>query len=110
VKQVTRTVEAFHCGPPASLPDLFVEWKSGAHFMQRLVHPRAELVQPKPPLFRTNNHSSNSFMAAAGPSIQGRGALDGISPLDLAPTFLSLMGEPIPGMLSGKIIEAITHA
>jgi arylsulfatase A-like enzyme len=49
-------------------------------------------------------------MAAAGPSIQGRGALDGISPLDLAPTFLSLMGEPIPGMLSGKIIEAITHA
>lgn len=110
VKQVTRTVEAFHCVPPASLPDLFVEWKPGAHFMQRLVHPRAELLRPKLQLFRTNNHSSNSFMAAAGPSIQARGALDGISPLDLAPTFLSLMGEPIPAILTGKPIEALTHA
>jgi predicted AlkP superfamily phosphohydrolase/phosphomutase len=110
VKQVTRTVEAFHCGPPASLPDLFVEWKSGAHFIQRLVHPRAELVQPKPRLFRTNNHSSNAFVAAAGPSIQGRGALEDISPLDLAPTFLSLMGEPIPDTLTGKVMDALTHA
>ena len=110
VKQVTRTVEAFHCGPPASLPDLFVEWKPGAHFMARLVHPRVELVRPRPQVVRANNHSSKSFMAAAGPFIQERGALDGISPLDLAPTFLSLMGEPIPDTLSGKVIEALTHA
>lgn len=107
VEQVTRTVEAFGGAPPVSLPDLFVEWNAHAHFMQRIVHPRAELVQLKQRYHRGSYHSFSGFVAAAGPSIQGRGAVGSMSLLDLCPTFLSLMGEPVPPTMSGKVIGSI---
>jgi len=105
VKHVTKTGQAFHCGPPQSLPDLFVEWKPASHFMRRVVHPRAELGQPKPEFFRGSDHSHQGFFAAAGPLIQRRGGIGDISLLDLAPTFLSLVGEPVPKGMTGRVIE-----
>ena len=109
VKSVIVTSEAFRCGPPLVLPDIFVEWTPGAHLIPRLIHPRAELNRPLPGFSRPTRHSSHGFMAAAGSSIQARGDLGDVSGLDLAPTFLSLIGEPVPEELSGKIIEALTR-
>jgi predicted AlkP superfamily phosphohydrolase/phosphomutase len=108
VTRVARTVELFRCDPHVSLPDLFIAWKPG-RFMRRVVHPRAELVQKKPDFYRRSDHSSNGFVAAAGPSIQKRGALGEVEVLNLAPTFLSLLGESIPQTLPGQVIEALTH-
>ena len=107
VKQVRRTMEVFGGGLPVSLPDLFIEWKPG-HVLNRVVHPRAELVQENPEFLRVSDHSDHGFLAAAGPSIRGRGALGDVSLLDLAPTFLSLMGESQPEKLKGKVIKALT--
>ncbi|HLB46332.1 MAG TPA: alkaline phosphatase family protein [Anaerolineales bacterium] len=106
VSRVARTVEMFHCSPHVSLPDLFVEWKPG-HFMQRVVHPEAELKQENPDFYRPSDHSSNGFVAVAGPSIKARGALGDISLLDLVPTFLALLDEPIPPELTGKPLQAV---
>jgi predicted AlkP superfamily phosphohydrolase/phosphomutase len=106
VKQVKRTIEVFGGGLPVSLPDLFIEWKPG-HVLNRVVHPRAELVQENPEFLRVSDHSDHGFLAAAGPSIRGRGALGDVSLLDLAPTFLSLMGEATPEKLTGKVLESI---
>src|SRR5262249_3180673 len=36
VRQITRTAEVFHAHPPTMLPDLFVDWRPGTHFMQRV--------------------------------------------------------------------------
>ncbi len=106
VTRVARTVELFRCPPHVSLPDLFVEWKPG-RFMRRVVHPKAELVQQKPDFYRRSDHSANGFVAAAGPSIRARGIMDDISVLDLAPTFLSLVGQSVPQQLTGTVIEAV---
>ncbi len=106
VTRVTRTVELFHCPPHMSLPDLFVEWKPGC-FMQRVVHPRAELVQKKPDFYRCSDHSSNGFVAAAGPSIQRQGTVGDVQVLDLAPTFLFLLGESAPQRMSGRVIQTL---
>lgn len=103
VRQITRTVEAFHTHPPATLPDLFVDWQPGTHFMPRVVHPRAELTQQEPNYFRGSYHSHEGFLAAAGPLIQARGALGDLSLLDVAPTCLALLEQAIPETLSGKI-------
>jgi predicted AlkP superfamily phosphohydrolase/phosphomutase len=102
VRQITRTVEAFHSQPPATLPDLFVDWRPGMHFMRRIVHPRAELTQQEPNYFRGSYHSHNGFLAAAGPAIRSRGARGELSLLDVAPTCLALLGQSIPETLSGK--------
>lgn len=108
VKQVVRSYKLFGCDPVRSpLPDLFVEWQPVPYFVEFLAHPKAELVQKKPDFFRGSDHRQNGFIAAAGPSIQGRGAIADISLLDLAPTFLSLMGEPIPEGMTGKPVEAL---
>ncbi len=93
VDTVIRTAEAFGCGPPAVLPDLSVEWKSTAYFMDRVRHPKAELFQTRPHYDRSSYHSFNGFVAAAGPSIGARGDVGDVSPLDFAPVFLSLLGE-----------------
>lgn len=106
VKRVAKSVELFGCDPPASLPDLFVEWKPG-RFMQRLVHPRAELVQQKPDFYRRSDHSSKGFIAGAGPFISNHGAIGEVQLLSLAPTFLSMIGEVVPQNMTGEVIEAM---
>ncbi|WP_017715768.1 alkaline phosphatase family protein [Kamptonema formosum] len=110
VRRVARTVELFNCQPPLSLPDIFVEWKPGDRFMDRVTHPQTVLVQEKPQYCPDNQEKLSGFVAAAGPSIQGRGDIGHVSLLDLAPTFLSLIGEPIPEHIKGKPIEAIAGA
>jgi predicted AlkP superfamily phosphohydrolase/phosphomutase len=106
VKRVARTIEIFGRDFSDSLPDLFVEWKPG-HFIQRVVHLRGELVQKKPEFFRVSDHSSHGFTAAAGSSIRRQGSIGDISLLDLAPTFLALMEEPIPERMAGRVMKVL---
>jgi predicted AlkP superfamily phosphohydrolase/phosphomutase len=106
VTRVLKTVDLFDCDPHPSLPDLFVEWKPG-RFMSRVRHRKIELMQKRPEFYRRSDHSSNGFVAAAGPSIQGRGGLEDTSLLGLAPTFLTLLGESVPPRLTGRGIESV---
>ena len=94
VGSVARTARLFG-GVPTVLPDLMVEWASSRRFLEHLVHPRGDIRQEKPEFFRDSDHSRGGFFAAAGPAI-ARGSLGTISPTDLAPLFLSLMGERFP--------------
>jgi arylsulfatase A-like enzyme len=49
----------------------------------------------------------NGFIAAHGPAIGGRGDLGEVDLLDLAPTFLTLMGLPPPETMGGCPINAL---
>ena len=110
VKQVTRTVDIYQNVQPVSLPDLFVEWKPSSYFRERVIHPRAVLVRQKHTLRPVRGGETRAgFIGAAGPSINGEGAIGDVSLLDLAPTFLHLMGEPIPQEMTGNVIEAMMH-
>lgn len=100
VTQVERTKHLFGEDAHEALPDLFAEWKPG-RFMQRVVHPEAELTQEKPDFYRRSDHSSYGFVAAAGPSIEARGHIGEVEVLDLAPMFLSLLGAAAPSRMSG---------
>lgn len=102
VEKVTRTVADFRCEPPVVLPDLFIEWKASSRFMERVVHPKGELVQTTPYYNRSSYHTFSGFVSAAGPSIRASGDLGEVSLLDFAQTFLSLMGEPLPVKLAAS--------
>jgi len=90
VASIARTTRVFG-GPPPVLPDLLVEWTPTRYFRDRLVHPRGEITQTKPEFFRDSDHSREGWFVAAGPDITP-GPLGALSPLALAPMFLSLMG------------------
>lgn len=107
VKEVIRTGDRFVGAPPDILPDLFVDWQPAAHYMDRVIHPEAELVPDYPPeIFRESDHSHLGFVAMAGPSIVKRGDLGDVDLLSLAPTFLALMGEPVPSEMTGRPLES----
>lgn len=101
VRRVTRADRNFGGGTPLSLPDLFIDWEPRTHFMERVLHPRAELTQRRLRYHRDSYHSADGFIAAAGPAVHARGHAGEISSLDLAPTFLSLLGVPVPCALKG---------
>ncbi len=104
VVSVNKTVEIFNCAPHEYLPDLFVEWKSGS-FMERVRHPDAELKQKIPEFFRRSDHSTQGFFALSGPSVKKSGRIDNIEVLDIAPTLLSLLGEPVPDIMMGRKLD-----
>jgi predicted AlkP superfamily phosphohydrolase/phosphomutase len=108
VRQVARTVELFGGGSPVSLPDLFFEWTPTSYLKRRVIHPRAVLTQENLDFSRGTHHTHHGFVAAAGPSIQ-QGALGAIQVLDLSPTFLFLLGEPVPQRMTGQVIKALVH-
>lgn len=107
IRQISRTANLFSSSFPDHLPDLFIEWKPAFHFIQTLVHPKTQLIQSKPYYFRDSYHSMTGFVLGAGPSIPRLGDIGNISLLDLAPTFLCLMGEEVPHLLKGKPIKTL---
>ena len=105
IEKVVRAGELYGCEPPEVLPDLIVHWKPSTHFLDHVLHPKAELTQKKPEFFRESEHTSHGFLAAAGPAIQNRGQIADVQVLDLAPTFLALLGEPKCEQMTGNIIK-----
>jgi len=107
VRETVRTDQAFGCGIPAILPDLFVQWAPCARFLDHVHHPRAELTQLPPEFFRGTEHRPDGFLAACGPAVCGRGDLGALQVLDLAPTFLRLLGLG-PGLgMGGQPVAAL---
>jgi predicted AlkP superfamily phosphohydrolase/phosphomutase len=106
VTRTLRAVDLFGADAHPALPDLFVEWIPG-RFLQRVRHPRCELAQGQPDFFRRSDHSSAGFVAAAGPGIRRGAALGEVDVLDLAPTFLALLGEAPTPEMGGRVLETL---
>lgn len=106
VGKIVRTCEAFGCGTDHPLPDLVVEWNQSDRFIDTLVHPRVTIRQTKQTYHRPSFHTSQGFLAARGPAISpaaGRGARR-VSVLDMAPTFLALLGIDLPSCMQGRVM------
>lgn len=110
VRQVCRTRDLF--GPEAhpALPDLFVHWVPRPYFLERIIHPTVELVQPPLEFNRTSDHTHTGFVCFSGPDIEARGSLAEVEVLDLAPTFLRLLGLPAADDLRGRPVPVLGSA
>ena len=109
VNAVLRTADVYGDSPPDLLPDLFVEWTPTTQLRRVLVHPRGVLSQAEPPYLRGNEHTHEGLLIASGPSIGARGAIGDVSILDLAPTFLELLGaqsDALAGRPLAKLLGA----
>ena len=98
---VPSAAQLFGVNVPEILPDLFVKWKPHSHLMKTVQHPRAELKQNPDPI-RDSGHSDFGFVAAMGPGIRTAGNIGEVQMLNLAPTFLTLLKEPIPPEMKGQ--------
>ena len=89
------------------LPDLMIHWASNsAAAHRRIVSPRYGVIPwPTPgshPQGRSGNHLSNGFLFARGDPIPAGTSIDNAHILDLAPSVLSLMDQPVPAKFQGR--------
>ncbi|MEO0556887.1 MAG: alkaline phosphatase family protein [Bacteroidota bacterium] len=94
VERIERPREVFGADASDMLPDLFVHWRPIPRFLQRVRHPRAELVQDEPEFFRDSDHTRHGFIAASGPAFSARGCAADVDVLRVAPLLRAALEHP----------------
>jgi predicted AlkP superfamily phosphohydrolase/phosphomutase len=106
VSNIVRTGQVFEGEKLDRLPDLIVQWSATPSAgLQAIVSPLYGRIDwPTPgrnPEGRSGNHRSQGMLIAAGAGIKS-GNIAGAHTLDLAPTMLALLGQPVPRSMEGK--------
>jgi len=109
VQQVARPAQLFEGARLSALPDLIVRWADSPAAAHRAIRsPRfGEIPWPTPgrnPEGRGGNHRSEGMLITAGPGVR-RGPIRDAHILDLAPTMLRLLGQPVPAAMEGKPLQ-----
>ena len=103
VRDVIQIARIYEGDRLYSLPDLVVQWAEDGP-IDELSHPKFGLISEPDTERRKSRHADDGFMIAAGKYIQKIPSLAGASTMDLAPTFLYLMGQPIPNDMDGRVL------
>ena len=104
VERITRSAAVFGGGAPLKLPDVFVDWRISA--ARPLAHPRARLRPRRYGRPRATLHSRTGLVLAAGSGVGARGDLGEMSPTEIAPLLLGLLGEAPASGSSKRALEA----
>jgi predicted AlkP superfamily phosphohydrolase/phosphomutase len=111
VKDIFRPHQVLEGPRLAELPDMVVRWVESPASMHRAVRsPKyGEIPWPTPghnPEGRSGNHRSQGMLIAAGAGIKS-GTIKDAHILDLAPTILTLLDQPVPAEMEGKPIKLV---
>ncbi len=109
IKDIVRSHQVFEGERLDKLPDLIVRWSDTPAAMHRAVtSPRFGTIPwPTPgrnPEGRSGNHRAQGMLIMAGKDIKS-GTIKQAHILDLAPTILTLLGQPVPPEMEGKPIR-----
>ncbi len=119
VDRVIRTQEIYPGPAAADLPDLIVLWRDG--YIAREQAGRASrdascpdtstLIEPIGESFSdwSGSHRMDGILLAQGPALACPGRVRDAKLIDLAPTLLYLLGEPVPGDMQGRVLEEMIH-
>jgi len=66
--RVTRMTRPDGVVPPV-LPDIIVDWDFSDRFISTIDHPRARITIAEPEFFRDSEHTTEGFLALAGPQV-----------------------------------------
>jgi len=112
VVDVVKAQDRYHGEHLDELPDLIVNWADDAP-IRALFSPRIGTVRGELLDKRTGGHTPHGFLLAVGPGIR-RNAVDGSLPeadiMDVAPTVLSLLGQPAPEGMDGRALDDLLEA
>jgi predicted AlkP superfamily phosphohydrolase/phosphomutase len=108
VRRVYRREELFHGAFLQNIPDLVVE-AAGAPDLFRSHEARdaAVRVMSKTEMKRlktSGSHKMNGIFLIKGEGIRAGREIKGAELIDVTPTILHLMGQPIPGDMDGKVL------
>jgi predicted AlkP superfamily phosphohydrolase/phosphomutase len=115
IKQILRRGEIFH-GPYANeAADLILDWWETSHFStspsfpEDTLKPAVEIRERKPSTESEwgGTHRRDGILIAHGDSFKKGAEIRGARLIDMAPTILYLMGQPVPADMDGRVLEEL---
>lgn len=110
VKDIIKTKGTFTETEPIDLPDIIASFHDFPYFIEEAIHPKGNIKQEKNLFYRDSNHDDEGFFIAAGVNIESGKLLPNVSPMDFAPTFLTLLEQPIPDYMHGNPLAIINRS
>jgi predicted AlkP superfamily phosphohydrolase/phosphomutase len=118
VERICRTRDLYPGPALADLPDLIVLWRGGYSALTKAADdPDArrrgadtrEIVSPLGTDIRdwTGSHRRDGVLIAHGPDFTSAPTIEGARLIDLAPTILHLLGQPVPEDMSGRVLTKL---
>jgi predicted AlkP superfamily phosphohydrolase/phosphomutase len=111
IHKVWRRDELYHGAGVEHAPDLVIDWRDGAYMPNDRDRGESEVFAPR---FRqymswptSGSHRLDGMLFAAGPDIEPGSRVHGARLIDIMPTWLQLMGLPLPKDLEGKPIYSL---
>lgn len=103
VRRVQRIDKVYQGENLYDLPDLIVIWTRDAP-IRTIYSPRIGTVSGENPERRTGAHRPYGFLLASGKHISRGKTVEDASIMDIAPTILYLMDQPVPRDMDGKVL------
>jgi predicted AlkP superfamily phosphohydrolase/phosphomutase len=121
VARVVRTRDIYPGPAMESLPDLIVLWRPGyiaraegkerphgnspGDFIDQDL--RTGDIERLISVEQSGSHTPEGILIAHGPGLARPGEISGANIIDLAPTLLHLLGEPVPQDMGGHVLESL---
>jgi predicted AlkP superfamily phosphohydrolase/phosphomutase len=112
ITKVWRRDELYHGPAVDQAPDLIIDWRDGAYMPND--RDRGGETEVFAPRFRqymswptSGSHRLDGVLIAAGPDIERGIRVHGARLIDILPTWLQLLGQPLPRELEGKPIYSL---
>ena len=115
IKRILRRGEIFH-GPYANeAADLILDWWETSHFStspsfpEDTLKPAVEIRERKPSTESEwgGTHRRDGIVIAHGDSFKKGAEIRGARLIDMAPTILHLLGQPVPADMDGRVLEEL---
>lgn len=111
VERVYRAEELYHGPMLGSAPDLVIHWRNTEY-------QPTESDRDKDSVFvtrwreymnwpTTGGHRLDGVLIAAGPGIRAGATVGGARIIDLLPTWLRCLGQPVPPALEGRVVDEL---
>jgi predicted AlkP superfamily phosphohydrolase/phosphomutase len=115
IKRILRRDEIFHGPYVNEAPDLILDWWETSHFstghsfLEDMLRPAVEIRERRPSTGSEwgGTHRRDGILIAHGKSFKKGAEIQGARLIDMAPTILYLMGQPVPEDMDGRVLEEL---
>ena len=115
IKRILRREEIFHGPYTNEAADLILDWWETSHFStspsfpEDMLKPAVEIQERKPSTEAEwgGTHRRDGILIADGEPFKKGAEIQGARLIDMAPTILHLMGQPVPADMDGRVLEEL---
>src|SRR6266478_6259348 len=115
IKRILRREEIFHGQYVNAAADLILDWWETSHFStspsfpENTLDPAVEIRERRPSTESEwgGTHRRDGVLIAHGEPFKKGAEIQGARLIDIAPTILHLMGQPVPEDMDGRVLEEL---